>query len=157
MSDEWKEKEDRYQRGRVIRGEGEVGTPGCNAVMVFEFVFPGDKQFIINAHQDIPDLLTELAEMRAAVECFLPEDWSHITDAKAMREIAEDVAQKDARKWGSLKAELAAKDAEIAQLRGEIEGLNTELDDADEAHGKSMCDAWKDRQNMQRLLDDAIS
>ena len=47
--------------------------------------------------------------------------------------------------------------SEIERLRGEIEGLNAELDDADEAHGKSMCDAWKDRQNMQRLLDDAIS
>ena len=66
--------------------------------------------------RDIPGLLAALATLRTAVTYFLTEDWSHITDVETLREIAEDVARKDRRKWGSLKAELAAKDADIEAL-----------------------------------------
>lgn len=68
MSDEWKQNADRMERELVVRGPGTIGTPGCNVVLKFDHVLPGDMAFIIHARQDVPNLLTEATCLQAQLE-----------------------------------------------------------------------------------------
>jgi len=49
----------------------------------------------------------ENEKLREALFLFFSEDWSHVTDADTLCEIAEEVSVKDARKWALLQIELA--------------------------------------------------
>ena len=82
-------------------------------------VYP-DGMAIVQLATDVISLMEELKQLRIALTYFLSEDWSHITDANTLREIAEDVARKDNRKWDALSAELKAQNEEIKRLTADL-------------------------------------
>ena len=65
MSKEWKEQADNEERTHVIRGPGVLGK--AQGIMVFKFVSPEDKAFVVASRTLVPDLLAALEAKDAEI------------------------------------------------------------------------------------------
>ncbi|MFA5937506.1 MAG: hypothetical protein WC822_06550, partial [Candidatus Paceibacterota bacterium] len=62
MPEEWHLKQS-IRESRIIRGPGEVGTPGCNPVMLIEAANNDDIDFVSHSKTDMDTLLRYVYEL----------------------------------------------------------------------------------------------